>query len=109
MKRKALLFLVFLIFLIPTQVFEVVFSITNTTIDAYLLENGDIDVTEVHDYSFEGKFNGITREIIPKKGAEITGFIANEDGKSLKVEKEGHLYKVHRKGKSEHIKVRIQY
>lgn len=109
MKRKAFFFLVFLIFLIPTQVFAVEFSITNTKIDAYLLENGDIDVTEVHDYSFEGKFNGITREIIPKRGAEITDLIANEDGKSLKVEKEGHLYKVHRKGKNEHIKVEIQY
>ncbi|MBS4221134.1 DUF2207 domain-containing protein [Bacillus sp. FJAT-49711] len=110
MKRKALFFLaIFFILIIPTQAFAVDFSITNTKIDAYLLENGDTNVVEVHDYSFEGKFNGITREIIPKKGAKITEFRADEDGEPLRVEKEGHLYKVHRKGKNEHIKVKIQY
>ncbi|MCR2823345.1 DUF2207 domain-containing protein [Lederbergia panacisoli] len=110
MKRSFIVaFVIFFILMIPVQVFAVDFSITNVKIDAYMLENGDVDVKEVHTYSFESKFNGITREIIPKKGAEITNFLANEDGKTLKVEKKGHLYKVHRKGKNEEINVELQY
>ncbi|WP_144463402.1 DUF2207 domain-containing protein [Siminovitchia fortis] len=96
--------LIFL-FLAPSFAYAVDFSISDVKIDAYLQENGDIDVNERHTYIFDGKFNGITREIFPKKGAEISGFMANEGETSLKVEKEGELYKVHRSGKDETIQV----
>ena len=47
--------------------------------DAFLQENGNVDVKETHTYDFIGEFNGITREIIPKKGTSITGFKATEN------------------------------
>lgn len=100
--------LIFL-FLAPSFAYAVDFSIPDVKIDAYLQENGDINVNERHTYIFDGKFNGITREIFPKKGAEISDFMANEGEKSLKVEKEGELYKVHRSGKDETIQVDLHY
>ena len=74
------------------------FSITNVKIDAFLLKDGNVEVKESHTYQFNGEFNGISREIIPKKSAAISQFTATENGKSLKVEQEDDLYKIHRKG-----------
>ncbi|GIN22931.1 hypothetical protein J1TS3_40650 [Siminovitchia fordii] len=109
MMRKIIFLTLIFLFLIPSFTYAVDFSIPDVKIDAYLQENGDINVHERHTYSFDGKFNGITREIFPKKGAEISGLMAKEDEKSLKVEKEGELYKIHRKGKNETIHVDIYY
>ncbi|WP_445505623.1 DUF2207 domain-containing protein [Niallia sp. 03091] len=60
-------------------------------------------------YSFDGEFNGITREIFPKKGTSITNFEAKENGKPLKVEKEDNLYRIYRKGSDESIVVNLFY
>ncbi|WP_221568687.1 DUF2207 domain-containing protein [Alkalihalobacillus sp. TS-13] len=98
-----------LMLLFPAQALAVEYSITRTQIDAFLQENGNVKVKETHTYLFEGDFNGITRELIPKEGTKITGFKASEDGKSLKVEKEDHLYKVHRKGEDETVTVNLNY
>ncbi|MCJ7842939.1 DUF2207 domain-containing protein [Lederbergia sp. NSJ-179] len=110
MNRKIIsLIVAFFIILLPIKVGAVDFSIPNVKIDAFLQENGDVHVQEKHTYQFDSKFNGITREIFPKKDAEITNFSANEGEKTLKVEKEDHLYKIHRKGKNETIEIVLDY
>ncbi len=96
-------------FFFPSVSYAVDYSITGVQIDAYLQENGDVAVTEKHTYAFDGKFNGITREIVPKNGTKIMKLKATENGKSLRVEKEEDLYKIHRKGKDETITVEIAY
>lgn len=96
-------------FLFPTVGHAVDYSITNVNIDATLKENGQVTVIETHTYSFDGEFNGITREIVPKDGSSITKFYATENGDALKVEQEGHLYKIHREGKNEEITITIFY
>ena len=79
--------IIIVLFLFPKQGLAVEYSITNVEIDAYLQENGNIEVKETHTYSFDGEFNGITREIIPKEGSWITEFKAIENGKPLRIEK----------------------
>jgi hypothetical protein len=60
-----------ILFLFPSQSLAVEYSITDVKMDAFLQENGNVDVKETHTYYFVGEFNGITREIIPKKGGQI--------------------------------------
>lgn len=98
-----------ILFLFPGTGFAVDFSITKVDIEAFLQENGQVNVTESHTYSFDGEFNGITREIVPKEGARISQLKATENGKSLKVEKEEDLYKIYRKGEDESITIVISY
>ncbi|MEQ2527423.1 DUF2207 domain-containing protein [Bacillaceae bacterium CLA-AA-H227] len=97
------------VFLFPITSLAADFSITQVRIDAFLQENGNVEVQETHTYSFDGDFNGITREIIPKKGTSISKLKASENGKSLKVEKEDDLYKIYRKGEDELITVDLAY
>src|SRR5690625_2285198 len=100
MKRLVTLFLAILVgvSLFPLHALAVDFTINETDIDAYLLEDGNIKVTEFHTYEFDGKFNGITRSLIPKKGTSITDFAASENGTSLEVERDDDTYKVFRSG-----------
>jgi uncharacterized membrane protein len=95
--------------LFPLQGLAVEYSITDVKIDAFLQEDGSVKVKENHTYSFEGEFNGITRELFPKDGTQIAEFSATENGKALKVEKEDSLYKVHRAGEDESITVELGY
>jgi uncharacterized membrane protein len=103
------LLLVTLLFVFPHQGLAVEFSITNVKTDAYLQNNGNVKVEETHTYEFDGEFNGITREVVPKKGASISQFKATENGKYLRIEKEDDLYKIHRKGEDETITVTLYY
>ncbi|TKC17111.1 DUF2207 domain-containing protein [Robertmurraya kyonggiensis] len=97
------------LFLFPITSWAADFMITQVRIDAFLQENGNVEVQETHTYSFDGDFNGITREIIPKKGTSISKLKASENGNSLKVEKEDDLYKIYRKGEDELITVDLAY
>ena len=101
--------ILFVFFLFPKQGLAVEFSITNVQIDAYLQENGKVDVKETHTYHFDGEFNGITREIIPKKGTRITDFKAMENEKPLRIEKEEYLNRIYRKGADETITIDLMY
>ncbi|MDZ5472908.1 DUF2207 domain-containing protein [Bacillus sp. 31A1R] len=101
------IFALFLLF--PSVGLAVDFSITDVKIDAYLKEDGLVEVEETHTYSFDGEFNGITREIIPKEGSSIGKLEATENGKKLKVERDEHLYKIYRKGEDETITVKLSY
>ncbi|MFD1607111.1 DUF2207 domain-containing protein [Oceanobacillus luteolus] len=111
MKKYTLLLLLAFIgcFLLPVHAFAVDFSIEETKIDAFLQENGMVHVTELHTYEFDGDFNGITRGLIPKKGAAITDFNAQENGKQLEVEKEDATYIIHRPGEDETITIELSY
>jgi uncharacterized membrane protein len=101
--------IIIVLFLFPKQGLAVEYSITNVEIDAYLQENGNIKVKETHTYSFDGEFNGITREIIPKEGSWITEFKAIENGKPLRTEKEDDLNRIYRKGADETITIDLMY
>ncbi|PIC63775.1 hypothetical protein CSV79_10065 [Sporosarcina sp. P13] len=108
--RWKLLSLVLLAFLVlPTTVRAVDFSITDVQINAQLQPDGTVQVHERHTYDFDSEFNGIIREIKPKKGALIEEFTAYEKDKELKVEKKNYEYRAYRKGDSEVITVDLQY
>ena len=98
-----------MLFLFPREGLAVEYSITDVRIDAFLLTNGDVEVKEIHTYSFDGDFNGITRMLVPKEGTSIVEFKATENEENLRVEKEEHLYRVHRKGEDEQITVALGY
>ncbi|MED4015645.1 DUF2207 domain-containing protein [Sutcliffiella cohnii] len=103
------LFLLLLVMTFPTKGFAVDYSITNVEIDAYLQDNGDVYVMELHTYEFRGDFNGITREIVPKEGARIQQVTASEQENTLHVEREENVYKIHRAGNDETITFTITY
>ena len=96
-------------FFFPHQAFAVEYDITDVKIDANLQEDGKVEVIEQHTYKFDGEFNGITREIVPKKGATISDFQAMEGNQSLTIKRDDSLYKVHRKGADETITITLQY
>ncbi|ANU23248.1 DUF2207 domain-containing protein [Planococcus donghaensis] len=103
------LWVLLVVALFPVQAMAVEYSISNVTIDAHVNANGSVDVTENHTYKFEGDFNGITREIIPKDGTSIQQVTATEGNRKLQVERQGHLYKVFRSGKDETITIELRY
>ncbi|WP_047982627.1 DUF2207 domain-containing protein [Ornithinibacillus contaminans] len=98
----------FFVFAVPAFA-DVEYAIKDVQIDAFLKENGDVEVTERFTYDFEDDFNGITRTIIPKKGTSITDFEASEDGNALRVENDDNEYKIYRKGNQETITVDLRY
>jgi len=106
---KVLIIALIGLFLFPVNVFAVEFSINETSIDAYIQEDGEVFVEEVYTYAFEGDFNGITRTLIPKKGSSITDFKATENGAPLEVEKDGEEYRIYREGDNETITIELSY
>ncbi|WP_088007693.1 DUF2207 domain-containing protein [Indiicoccus explosivorum] len=107
--KKILPALLLMLLLLPVHAAAVEFRIPEVAIEAQLNEDGSVDVRETHTYAFEGDFNGITREIIPKEGSSITDFTAYENGRPLRTEHEEGIYKVHRQGNDETITVELQY
>ncbi|MGD6969021.1 DUF2207 domain-containing protein [Rossellomorea vietnamensis] len=107
--RTIILALVLCLFLIPAQVSAVDFTIEHTQIDAFLKEDGNVQVTEQHTYQFDGDFNGITRTLIPKENTRIENVEAVENNKPLEVKQEGNLYKIFRGGSDETITIDLSY
>lgn len=101
--------LIVLLFMPIHSVLAVDFDVSHVQIDAYLTEDGDANVVEKHTYHFDSDFNGVTREIYPKKGSSIVDFEAYENDNSLRVEQEENLYKVYRSGEDEAIEFTFQY
>lgn len=108
-KRAIVLGVIALFTLFPTQAFAVDYSISAVSIYAHVQTDGTVSVTEHHTYNFEGEFNGITRELPPKKGTSIDQFTSTEGGKKLKVERDGDLYKVYRSGNDEVVTIELRY
>ncbi|WP_052455758.1 DUF2207 domain-containing protein [Bhargavaea cecembensis] len=100
---------VFLVLLLPNPALAADYEITESVIDAQAGEDGLVNVKEFHTYSFSGKFNGITRELHPMAGTKILDVAGFEDGRPLKTERDGNLYKVHRSGKNETVTVELHY
>lgn len=111
MKKYLILLILFIsaLLLLPTQVFAVDFEIENTQIDAYLQENGDVQVNEQHTYKFWGDYNGITRTLIPKENSLIENVTAAENDTMLEVEQDGNLYKIYRNGSDGKLTVDLSY
>lgn len=109
-KRSGIMIAAILVWLLlPIQVFAVDFSITETTIDAYLQDDGDVHVTETFTYEFDGEFQGITRTIIPKEGTSIVDVSASEAGTRLDVELEDDTYRIYRSGEDETVTIDFAY
>lgn len=109
-KKPLVILLVVLIFMLfPVQALAVEYSISEVTIDAQVNAEGTVDVEEHHTYEFEGDFNGITREIVPKEGTSIQKFNAYENGAELEVERDGNLYKIFRAGDDEAVTIELRY
>lgn len=106
--NAVLLFLVTLL-LLPLQTLAVDFEIPEVTIDAELQEDGTVTVEERHTYEFDGDFEGLLREISPKKGASIKDFTAFENDDTLKVEQDDTVYKIFRSGEDETVTVEMHY
>ncbi|MBP2242242.1 putative membrane protein [Cytobacillus eiseniae] len=98
-----------IILLIPTQALAVDYDITDVEIHAYLQEDGRVAVQEQHTYEFSGKFGGIIREIIPKKGSEIVNLEAYEGKKQLEIETDKSEHRIHREGKDETVTIDLFY
>ncbi|WP_100012567.1 DUF2207 domain-containing protein [Lentibacillus sediminis] len=110
MKKISVLIIILAgMFLFPLSALAVDYTIEQTRIDAYLQENGDVQVREQHTYSFEGEFNGITRTLIPKEETAITDVSASEDGTALEVEQDDNEYRIYRGGEDETITVNLSY
>jgi uncharacterized membrane protein len=99
----------FSLLLIPVTALAVDFTIDDTQIEAFLQEDGDVQVKEQHTYQFDGDFNGISRTLIPKEETDIQNLQAFEDTKPLQVEQEGNLYKIHRTGSDETVTIDLSY
>lgn len=54
------------------------YQITDYQAQVYILENGDVQVSEIFTYDFEGNFNGIIRSIDTKGSDGIVYFQASE-------------------------------
>lgn len=108
-KLFGLIIIVIGMLIFPFQVFAVDYSIEKMQINAFLQENGDVHVTEEQIYHFDGKFNGITRMLIPKTDTSITEVEATENGSPLEVEQEKNIHMIHRKGKDESITIELTY
>ncbi|WP_445487843.1 DUF2207 domain-containing protein [Niallia sp. 03133] len=102
-----MLLIMFLLF--PKNGLAAEYSINQVKIEATLQKDGNVQVQETQTYSFDGKFNGITREIFPKSGTSIKDFQAKENGKVLTVAKKKNIYRIYRKGADESIVVNLSY
>ncbi|WP_042224702.1 DUF2207 domain-containing protein [Oceanobacillus manasiensis] len=110
MKKIGLLLSILTVFLLfPSQVLAVDYSIEQSRIDAYLQDNGSVQVRESHTYSFDGEFNGITRSLIPKEETAIRNVVAREGDAILEVEQEVNNYRIYRSGSDEKITINISY
>ena len=109
-KKPFMILVVLLVFtLFPVQALAVDYSISEVTIEAQVNADGTVDVAESHTYEFEGDFNGITREIVPKEGTSIQKFSGYENGEELEVERDGDLYNVFREGDDETVTIELRY
>ncbi len=104
-----IVFLIGCTFFLSSKAYAIDFTITNSSIDARLLDNGYVEVVETHMYEFDDDFNGLTRTLYPKEGTQIVDFTASEDGAPLEVVQEDELYKIYRAGSHEAIEVEFTY
>ncbi|AXI00878.1 DUF2207 domain-containing protein [Sporosarcina sp. PTS2304] len=109
MKWKLSSIVLLLFLLLPTTVGAVDFSIPDVQIYAHLQADGTVEVNEQFTYDFDSEFNGIIREMQPKKGALIEEFTAYEKNQELKVEKNNYEYRAHRKGRNEKVTFDLNY
>ena len=103
------LMLIVCVGLFPHSAWAKDFTIDEFTIDAQLQEDGNVKVTEELTYQFDGSFNGITRDLYPKKGSKIQDVQAEENGKSLNIDGTSENYKIHRKAKDERVSITLHY
>lgn len=109
-KRPFVIVMTLLVFILfPIQALAVDYSIAEVTIDAQANADGTVEVVEHYTYEFDGDFNGITREIVPKEGTSIQKFSGYENGKKLEVERDGDVYKIFRQGDDETVTIEMRY
>ncbi|ADU29075.1 DUF2207 domain-containing protein [Evansella cellulosilytica] len=100
-----------LLLFVPSKVLAVDYTIDSLHIQAELLENGDVSVTETNIYTFNGEFNGIIRGLVPNQdiNAEIIDLHAVENSEPLTIESDGYTHRIHRSGSDETIEITLTY
>src|SRR5699024_9435866 len=110
MKKMMFFILVLAALLIfPLPALAVDYSIDQMQIDAYLLDDGNVNVTERQTYVCEGEFNGITRSLIPKEGTKIVNVEASEDGEQREIVEDDNEYKIYGSGKDQQETMELSY
>lgn len=112
MKKPFLMLTIVLLasmFIFTGKAFAIDFTIEKSTIDAKLLDNGDVEVVETHLYDFDDDFEGLTRTLYSKEGTDIVDFQATENDQPLEVEREDAMYKIYRSGSYESVQVELTY
>ena len=74
------------------------YSITQALVDIIVDTNGMLHITETFDYSFDGTFNGVYRDIPLKEGESISNIHVSAEGAYTKVEQ-------HQEDGTQHIKI----
>ena len=74
------------------------YSITQALVDIIVDTNGMLHINETFDYSFDGTFNGVYRDIPLKEGESISNIHVSAEGAYTKVEQ-------HQEDGTQHIKI----
>lgn len=99
-----------ILFTAPTTAGAFELTIPDAEIDAFLQENGNVQVEESFTYDFEGEFNGVVRTLNHPEYASIENLEAFENGEPLEIETEEEIvHRIHREGEDESITVDLQY
>ncbi|WP_413376479.1 DUF2207 domain-containing protein [Alkalihalobacillus sp. 1P02AB] len=111
MRRNWLLLLLIplLMIIFPTSALAIDFTITDSHIDVYLQENGEVYVEETFIYEFDDDFNGMIRQLIPAKETTIANFEAFEGERPLTVEQDASQYRIYRSGEHETVTFTLTY
>ncbi|WP_147804715.1 DUF2207 domain-containing protein [Alkalicoccus halolimnae] len=100
------------LFLIASPMSAGAFELTipEAEIDAFLQEDGNVQVEESFTYDFEGEFNGVVRALNYPDYASIENLEAFENGERLEIETEEEIvHRIHRQGEDESFTVDLQY
>ncbi|TVP82441.1 MAG: DUF2207 domain-containing protein [Alkalicoccus sp.] len=100
------------IFLLASPMTASAFELTipEAEIDAFLQEDGSVQVEESFTYDFEGQFNGVVRALNYPDYASIENLEAFEEGEPLEIETEDEfVHRIHRQGEDESFTVDLQY
>jgi uncharacterized membrane protein YgcG len=109
--KMIVMILVTLMFLIaPTAVSAFNLTIPHAEIDAYLQEDGSVEVEESFTYEFDGDFNGVIRALNYTDYTAIENVEAYENGQKLEIETvDEYVHRIHRPGEDDTFTVDMTY
>lgn len=109
-KTSTVIFTFSLLIAAPVTASAFELTIPEAEIDAFLQEDGNVQVEESFTYDFEGEFNGVVRALNPGNYASIENLEAAENGEALAIEtEEEYIHRIQRPGEDESFTVDLQY